>query len=87
MSIVLVVGTMMARRRYKEVVMKGKVLKLFVWTEFCPGETEGLAFAVAESEEEAMELVRKAHGDEPYSWGVLEVHSLDHKLVRFVCEC
>jgi len=62
-------------------------LKLFVWSEFCPGYSKGLAFAVAESEEEAMELIREKHGCEPHSWGELEVLPLDRKVVRYVCEC
>ncbi len=65
--------------------MKNK-LKLFIWTGFMPDYTDGLAFAVAESEEEAKNLVNKEWGFEigGSSWGDLEVRSLSKKVGRSV---
>ena len=63
-------------------------LKLFVWVDFYPKRTDGLAFAVAETEEEAMDLVIEAtridpvryvdpeYGKPEIDWGTLEVRSL-----------
>ena len=63
-------------------------LKLFVWTGFYPNYAGGLAFAVAETEEEAKEMVIEAtnidtdrgegpeYGIPPIEWGTLEVRSL-----------
>jgi hypothetical protein len=48
-------------------------LRLFVWSGFCPDYTNGLAFAVAESIEQAQELVTKENGYEPFEWGTLQV--------------
>lgn len=49
-------------------------MKLYVWTGFSPDSTDGLAFAVAESEAEARRAVAKALGVEPYFWGDLTIH-------------
>ena len=54
----------------------GNKLKLYVWTEFSPDWTDGLAFAIAESEEEARELVIKAYGV-VYTWGKVAVRPLE----------
>lgn len=48
-------------------------LKLYVWNNFNPDYTSGLAFAVAASEQEARELVVKRNEREPYQWGDLTV--------------
>lgn len=53
-----------------------KELKLFVWTDFCPDYTSGLAFAIAENESKARQLVAKEKGYEPYEWGTLHTHKL-----------
>lgn len=64
--------------------MQGK-LKLFVWTEFWPDGTNGMAFAIAETEEEArMLIIEECDGIEPPDWGTLEVCSLDDKVAREV---
>jgi len=66
-------------------------LKLFVWTGFYPNYSSGLAFAVAETEEEAKRMVIEATNIEPdecrgqdygiphIDWGTLEVRSLTSK--------
>lgn len=61
-----------------------KTLKLYVWTNFCPDYTGGLAFAIAENEEKARELIKKQHYYEPYEWGDLAVHSLNKKIAYSV---
>lgn len=47
-------------------------LKLYIWTGFCPDYTDGMAFAVAETEEEARLLVTRWFDSTPYEWGELE---------------
>ena len=52
-------------------------LKLYIWTEFNPDAVSGLAFAIAETVEEAKELVKAAH--QPccvWDWGRLTIHDL-----------
>lgn len=65
--------------------MKQK-LKLFVWTGFSSDwtETNGLAFAIAETEEEARNLVIKEQGGTPDDWGSLEVRPLNKKFATCV---
>ena len=63
--------------------MKSK-LKLFIWTGFSPDYTDGLAFAIAEDETEARKLIEKDCGYEVYTWGDLEVRSVDHRVARSV---
>lgn len=52
--------------------------RLFVWTDFCPYFTSGLAFAIADSLEEARELINKENGYEidQFAWGTLKIYSL-----------
>ena len=60
-------------------------MKLFVWDNFCPDYTSGLAFAIAESLEEAKDLVVKEYGWEPYKWGILTVYdNLNQHIARAV---
>jgi len=47
--------------------------KLYIWTGFCENWTDGLAFAISGSEEEARQLVENEYGGTPHSWGTLEV--------------
>ena len=52
-------------------------LKLYVWKNFCPGDNEdGLAFAIAETEEEAKKLVTGNGEWGVWQWGDLEVREL-----------
>jgi hypothetical protein len=51
-------------------------MKLYVWTGFCPDYTDGLAVAVAESIEQAQQLVTAEKGYEPFEWGSLQVFEL-----------
>lgn len=52
-------------------------MKLFVWTGFCPDYTDGIAFAIAETIEQAQQMVIVAKGYEPFDWGALSVHPVD----------
>ena len=52
-------------------------LKLFVWNEFSPDYTVGLAFAIAETEEEARKLVIEEYGMDACSWGILEIKAIE----------
>ena len=51
-------------------------LKLFVWTDFSPDYTGGLAFAIAETKSEAKELVLKELDYKVDDWGTLEVRPI-----------
>lgn len=55
-------------------------LKLFVWSGFCPDYTDGLAFAVAKTEDEARQMIGKERGFDPFEWGDLSIHSLTEKV-------
>ena len=57
-------------------------LKLFVWTDFCPDYTSGLAFAIAKDEKEARKMITEARGFTIYSWGELHTFPL-HKKIAF----
>jgi len=59
-------------------------LRLFIWTEFCPDYTSGLAFAIAKDETDARKQVTKKFGWEPYQWGTLEIRPLDKRVARCV---
>jgi hypothetical protein len=59
-------------------------LKLYVWTEFDPDYYPGLAFAIAENEVEARELVVGNLRDKPGEWGILEVHPINQKIAYSV---
>lgn len=63
--------------------MKRKKLKLFVWTNFCPDWTGGLAVALAENLEQAQEMIA---GKQPhiYTWGDLTVYELDQPMSESV---
>jgi hypothetical protein len=61
-------------------------LKLFVWTNFAPDYSGGLAFAIAENEEEAKQLVKESADLKdvdwwPEDWGKLQV--MDIKKIAF----
>lgn len=62
------------------------ILKLFIWTGFCPRMClykGGLAFAIAGSEQEARELVLAERGGGVAYWGELEIRSVG-KVARSV---
>jgi hypothetical protein len=52
-------------------------LRLYVWTDFCPDKAGGMAVAIAETVEEAKQIVKKAHGPLPvWDWGTLTIHDI-----------
>lgn len=55
---------------------KHEVYMLYVWTDFSPDYTSGLAVAIARDETEARKLVIKANGYNTSLWGTLSVHPL-----------
>jgi hypothetical protein len=59
-------------------------LKLFIWRGFDPDYTNGLAFAIAQDEQEARRMVIEDRGYDPYEWGQLEVRRVDRRAVASV---
>ena len=59
-------------------------LKLYVWEGFEPDYTEGLAVAIAKTEEEAKTLILEQAGGEVYEWGRLSVRDI-RPFGRCVC--
>jgi hypothetical protein len=55
-------------------------LKLFVFDGFCPDFSDGLAFAIAETEEEAKKIIIKEIFTDPKDWGILRIHDLSEKV-------
>jgi len=65
--------------------MKNKTkLKLYIWTDFNPDWSGGLAIAIAHSEADARLLIEKERGWEVYDWGKLEVRPLTLRVARSV---
>ena len=56
------------------------MLKLYVWEDFSPDYTSGLAFAVASSEADAKKLIEKAFGLWPSASGTLLVYPLNRRI-------
>jgi len=64
-------------------------LKLFVFEGFCPDYTNGLAFAIAEDEIEARNMIQKdreerGDGSHVYDWGEITMHPIIQKIARSV---
>jgi len=59
-------------------------LKLFVWTNFSPDYSEGLAFAIAKDETEARIMVEKDRGFGVYTWGSLKIYPTTRRIARSV---
>jgi hypothetical protein len=57
--------------------MKNK-MKLFVWHDFCPDYTSGLAIAIARTEKQAKKQIAKANGYLPDDdrFGVVKVYPI-----------
>ena len=51
-------------------------LRLFVWNDFCPDYTSGLAFAIARDEKDARKLIEREQGFTISEWGDLRVYPL-----------
>ena len=53
-------------------------LKLYVWTNFCPDWTSGLAVAIADTVGEAKLLVQAAYRPMcVWDWGTLSIHDIE----------
>ena len=52
-------------------------LKLYVFTDFCPDYTCGLAFALANDEVEARNQIAAQHGWHPADWGNIHILPLN----------
>ena len=48
-------------------------LFLFVWTQFCPDYSSGLAVAIAETVEQAQKLIEQSRGYKVSDWGPVQV--------------
>ena len=59
--------------------MKPSSLKLFIFEDFSPDYTSGLAFAIAENETEARKLIEKKRGYAVYTWGTLTIKPLNRR--------
>lgn len=62
-------------------------LFLFVWDEFCPDYTDGLAVAIAETVEQAEELIRQSRNSEfeAYDpWGPVQKFSVTEPIAFWV---
>ncbi len=59
-------------------------MRLFIWTNFCPDYSGGLAFAIAKDEADARKQIEKMRGYPVYDWGDLEVKRLDRRVARCV---
>lgn len=59
-------------------------MKLFVWTNFSPDYSGGLAFAIAKDEADAKKLIEADRGCTIYNWGTLEVRRLDRRTAKSV---
>lgn len=57
-------------------IMKNE-LSLYVWEDFSPDYTGGLAVAIAHDEAEARGAIVLSHGYNPLDWGTLTVHPLN----------
>lgn len=52
-------------------------LKIFVWPEFSPDYTNGLAFAIAETEKDAKDMIAEENGHPPNDWGPMEIRDIE----------
>ena len=64
--------------------MATKKLKLFVWSDFCPDYSGGLAVVIAHDETEARKRIVSKIGFTPSDWGTLEILRLDRRMVAAV---
>jgi hypothetical protein len=64
--------------------MSEKPLMLFVWPDFMPDYKSGLAFAVAESADQAQDLIALAKGYWPECWGTCVVYPLNQRVAYAV---
>jgi len=63
---------------------KKPALKLYVWDDFTPDYTSGLAFAIATSEKDAREQIIGLCGFNPDDWGEVQIFPLNNR-IAFKC--
>jgi len=59
-------------------------MKLYVWDAFSPDWSDGLAFALADSEEDAKQMIEEFKGRPVDEWGTVKVYDLTEKVCYFV---
>ena len=59
-------------------------LRLFVWADFNPDYTSGLAFAIAKDETDARKQIEKERGCTVSTWGDLTIYPLTKRIARSV---
>jgi len=59
-------------------------MKLFIWIEFSPDWSGGLAFAIAKDETDARKQIIKKYGHSPSDWGTLKVKPLTQRTCEAV---
>lgn len=64
--------------------MTRKRMKLFVYTDFCPDYSSGLAVALAHTEDEARKQIEAYRGYKVYDWGTLAVFPVSRKMAQCV---
>lgn len=67
-----------------ETAARSEKLMLFVWTEFSPDYSGGLAFAIAQDESEARALIELDRGYAVYDWGDLMIYPLTSPVAKSV---
>lgn len=62
------------------------ILRLYVFTDFCPDYKGGLAVAIARNEIEAKSLIKEeiAFDIDEWGWGDLEIHPINTKFAAAV---
>ena len=63
--------------------MKTK-LQLFIFQNFSPDHSGGLAFAIAKDEADARKLIEEDRGYEAYDWGTATSHPITRRIARSV---
>ena len=62
----------------------GVAMKLFVWNHFCPDWSDGLAFAIAETVDEAKQMIIEDTDTDFIEWGVCRELPIDGKVSYYV---
>lgn len=67
--------TLMNKQQTIETKPEAQELKLYVWEDFCPDYTGGLAFAIATNEAKARKLIKR-DSKNISNWGTLTIYPL-----------
>lgn len=74
-----------AKERLWRHLQPDQELKLFVWTQFRPDYSSGLAVAIAHTMEEAIERIKEEKDIGDDAWGPVQVFPIDQTRVFAVC--